>query len=240
MGDAVGCAVDDQLAFRPPPRLLAALARTVVGGDQRPVGLHDQLPRHGDLRQVEVRLVLRHVEAHQLDLRRHAQDVQLLQHPRATSRSGSRAAGRSPCRSAGRRCEVDVVHAGRVPAAKTPTQTRRGSPRRRAPRRRRPRRRRASSSRSVARVDRHRRARHGDQVPSVGAYTSAPADTLMTPARPPETVQKGSPLDGEVAAREASGEAHRDDHRDRAERRRAQVDGRPAREGVDAITRHAA
>ena len=29
---------------------------------------------------------------------------------------------------------------------------------------------------------------------SVGAYTSAPADTPITPARPPETVQNGSPL----------------------------------------------
>ena len=34
----------------------------------------------------------------------------------------------------------------------------------------------------------------------------------------------------EVAAGEAAGEAHGDHHRDRAERRRAEVDGRPARE----------
>ena len=34
---------------------------------------------------------------------------------------------------------------------------------------------------------------------SVGAYTSAPADTLITPARPPDTVQNGSPRDREVA-----------------------------------------
>ena len=57
----------------------------------------------------------------------------------------------------------------------------------------------------------------------------------MTPARPPDSVQNGSPSTGEPSAREPSGEAHGDRERDGAESRRIQVDVEPAGEdrGLD-------